>query len=123
MKNPAYRIGTLLYALVIGFFGANHFMNAKAMTSAVPSYFPGGIIWVYITGGALILAAIAILINYQSKLAGYLLMLLLLIFVGTIHVPAFMNAANEGAKAMAMGGLLKDVGLAAGALMIAGYGR
>ena len=123
MNNPAYRIGTILYALVIGFFGVNHFMNAPAMSGAVPPYLPASVIWVYITGGALVLAAIAILINYQSKLAGYLLALLLLIFVGTIHVPAFLNAADAGAKAMAMGSLLKDTGLAAGALMIAGYGR
>ena len=123
MNNPAYRIGTILYALVIGFFGVNHFMHASAMSGGVPAYLPGGVIWIYITGAALVLAAIAILINYQSKLAGYLLALLLLIFVGTIHVPGFMHAANDGAKAMAMGSLLKDVGLAAGALMIAGYGR
>lgn len=123
MKNPAYRIGTILYALVIGFFGAGHFMKASAMTGAVPAYLPGGVAWVYITGGALVLAAIAILVNYQSKLAGYLLALLLFIFVGTIHIPGFMNTADAGAKAMAMGNLLKDTGLAAGALMIAGYGR
>ena len=123
MKNPAYRIGTILYAIVMGFFGTNHFLNAGLMQGAVPSFLPGGIIWVYITGAALVLAAIAIIINFQSKLAGYLLALMLFIFVGTIHVPHYMHATDMGDKAMAMVSLLKDTGLAAGALMIAGYGK
>lgn len=99
MNNPVYRIGTILYALVIGFFGVNHFMHAAAMSGGVPGYLPGGIAWIYITGGALILAAIAILINYGSKPASYLLALLLFIFVGTIHIPAYLHAADAGAKA------------------------
>lgn len=123
MNNPAYRIGTILYAIVMGFFGANHFLNAGMMQGAVPSFLPGGIVWVYITGAAFVLAAIAILINFQSKLAGYLLALMLFIFVGTIHVPAYTHAADAMAKGMAMTNLLKDIGLAAAALMIAGYGK
>ena len=123
MNNPAYRIGTILYALVIGFFGANHFLNAHLMQGAVPAFLPGGIIWIYVTGGALVLAAIAIIINFQSKLAGYLLALMLLIFVGTIHIPAYMHATDAATQGMAMVSLLKDTGLAAGALMIAGYGK
>ena len=123
MNNPAFRIGTILYALVIGFFGANHFMNAGMMTGAVPAYLPGGIVWVYITGGALVLAALAILVNYQSRLAAYLLALLLFIFIGTIHIPGYMHAPDAASKVPFMINILKDTGLAAGALMIAGYGR
>jgi putative oxidoreductase len=123
MNNPAYRIGTILYAIVIGFFGANHFLNARLMQGAVPAFLPGGIVWVYITGGALVLAAIAILVNFQSKLAGYLMALMLFIFVGTIHIPAYTHAVDAATQSMAMTNLLKDIGLAAGALMIAGYGK
>jgi putative oxidoreductase len=123
MKNPAYRIGTILYALVMGFFGANHFINAQVMTGAVPAYLPGGIVWVYITGAALLLAAIAILINYQSRLASYLLAVMLLVFVAMLHVPHYVHATEVPDKSQAMVSILKDTGLAAAALMIAGYGR
>jgi hypothetical protein len=43
---------------------------------------------------------------------------MLLVFVLTIHLPALLNAADEGAKTMAMMGLTKDIALAAAAFFI-----
>jgi len=93
------------------------------MTGGVPSYLPSPIVWVYVVGGALILAAIAIIINVQSKLASYLLALLLIIFVVTIHLPHFLHAADPKAASEAMISILKDTGLAAAAIMIAAHGK
>ena len=67
MNNPGFRIAAILYALIIGFFGAHHFMYASKMAGMVPSYFPGSIIWVYISGAAMILAALAFIVNFRSK--------------------------------------------------------
>ena len=123
MNNFVYRFGSILYALVIGFFGANHFLKGPSMTGGVPSYLPSPIVWVYVVGGALILAAIAIIINVQSKLASYLLALLLIIFVVTIHLPHFLHGGDPKAVSDAMISILKDTGLAAAALMIAAHGK
>jgi putative oxidoreductase len=121
MNNSSLsRIGTVLYALVIGFFGINHFLKATGMMPMVPSFLPGGIVWVYISGAALIAAAIAFLINKQARLAGILLAIFLIILVLTIHLPAVIHAPDENASRFPMTNLLKDTGLAAAALLIAG---
>jgi len=117
------RIGTIFYALVIGFFGLNHFMNGTGMAKMVPSFLPGGVFWVYVTGACMIAAAISFLINKLSRLAGLLLCLFLLLIVLTVHLPAVLHAPDEGARRFPMVNLIKDTGLAAAALLVASRGR
>jgi len=116
------KIGTIFYALVIGFFGLNHFMNGTGMAKMVPSFLPGGVVWVYITGACMLAAAIAFLINRQVRLAGLLLALFLLLIVVTVHLPAVLNAPDDGSRRFPMVNLIKDTGLAAAALLVAGRG-
>ena len=123
MNNAVYRIGTIIYGLVVGFFGVNHFLSVTKMTGMIPSYLPSPIVWVYISGGALVLAAIAIIIDVQSSVAGYLLFLLFVIIIATMHVPVLMGAPDMASKMGILSGVLKDVAMAAGALMIAARGR
>ena len=114
------KIGTIFYALVIGFFGINHFLNGTGMQKMVPSFLPGGVVWVYITGTCLLLAAISFLINRQTRLAGLLLCLFLLLIVVTVHLPAVLSAPDMGARRFPMVNMIKDTGLAAAALLVAG---
>jgi uncharacterized membrane protein len=105
------RLAEILFAFCIGFFGILHFMNGDKMSGLVPDIMPGdGRNWIYITGGGLIAAALAILINKFKKIACYLLAIMLLLFVFTIH----LNPAMEGNP----GQLLKDVALAMAAIII-----
>lgn len=106
----------VLFALPFFVFGALHFMNAERMKALVPAYFPGDIIWVYITGIIFILSALTFTINKYAKVGGYLLAFVLLVFILTIHLPALMNG-NQ----MALGGLLKDFALMAAAMFIANF--
>ena len=81
-----------------------HFMNANQMAGMAP----GGAIMVYITGLALVLAAVSILIGKMDKLAATLLGIMLLLFI----IPhAQMMADNP----MEMGNILKNIALAGGA--------
>lgn len=105
------RAATVLYALIWAYFGVNHMVHAKDIAPMVP--IPGGVFWVFITGVAMLAACIAIILNKQAKLACYLLALMLLIFIFTIHVPGLMKN-NPMAPTM----LLKDIGLMAGAIVI-----
>jgi putative oxidoreductase len=104
------RIASIIYALAIGTFGVLHFMNAEEMKSGVPDFIPGGIAWIYITGACLILAALAIIINKYTRLACYLLALMLLVFIVTIHLKHLQggNYAN----------VLKDAAMAMAAILI-----
>ncbi len=105
------RIPEIIFALVIGTFGVLHFKNAAMMGGMVPAYLPGdGKIWVYISGAAMLLAAIAIITGIAKTLACYLLAVLLLIFVFMFH----LKPAMEGN----MGNLLKDTAMAMCAILI-----
>ena len=110
-------VARVLYSVPFGVFGLLHFMGAENMKGMVPSWMPGGIFWVYLTGVALIAAAVSILIQKQARLASLLLALMLGIFVLSIHLPGL---GNEATMQMAMVSLLKDVALAGAALTYAG---
>lgn len=105
------RLAIMLYALAMGTFGVLHLMNADMMGGMVPDFMPGGgKIWVYVTGCALIAAALAILINKFTRPACYLLAVLLLLFVLLLH----LKPALDGN----LGNLLKDSALAMAAIII-----
>ncbi len=114
MKNLGM-LGKILFCIPFLAFGLMHLMNANQMAGMVPSYIPGGVLWIYITGLAEILAVISILSGKQTKLATLLLAVLLIIFVLTIHLPGVSDPATQQ---MAMSGLLKDLGLAGAAMMM-----
>jgi len=117
-----YRIGVVLYALVIGFFGVNHFLNGTGFQKSIPSFIPYHIFWVYLTGAALIAAAISFLIGKYTRAAGLFLAVFLLIIVLTIHLPAIVHSEGSPIVSIALTNLVKDTGLAGAALMIAGKG-
>lgn len=116
MKNQIFnisKIGKYLYAIPMVIFGMLHFLNASAMAGMVP--IPGGIFWIYLTGLSLILAGISIMIQKLDDWSSFLLAVMLLVFVLTIHLPGLL-AGGEMAQ-MYMTNLLKDLALAGGALI------
>ncbi len=118
MKNSLGLIGKILFCIPFLAFGLMHLTKANDMAGMVPSMFPGGVIWIYITGLAELLAVISILSGKQTRLACLLLAALLLIFVLTMHLPGLSNP-DMMMQQMAMAGMLKDLGLAGAALIIA----
>lgn len=112
MKSPLLtRLAEIIFALAIGFFGVLHFQNVDAMSGMIPDFIPGdGKLWIYITGGSLIAAALAIIINKLRHIACYLLAIMLLIFIFTLH----LQPALDGNP----GNLLKDTALAMAAVII-----
>ena len=106
-------VGRILYGLPLLVFGLLHFMAAPMMAGMVPAFVPGGILWVYITGVALILAAIAIIANRLAPLASLLLGIMLLSFALTVHLPILLSGDQS-----AMPNLLKDTALAGAAFYI-----
>jgi uncharacterized membrane protein len=120
MKLPHVlaRLAIYLLALVMIIFGIQHFLHPRDLVNYVPQFLPGGLIWVYFVGIAFILVAVAFITNKLVKAAGYLLAVLLFIFVLTIHLPNYMDAGNAEAKQMALISLLKDTAIACFALYI-----
>jgi uncharacterized membrane protein len=105
------RVASIVFALTIAALGIRNILKAGSMDTIVPDYMPGGIAWVYITGICMILAATAIVLNNKlTRLACYLLALMLIIFVLMLH----LQPAIDGNP----GNLLKDVAIAMGAIII-----
>lgn len=117
------RISVILLGIVLMVFGLYHFFKPSTLLVYVPEFLPGGIIWVYVVGAAFILAAIAFIAHKQVQLAGYMLALLLIVFVISIHFPNYLNAGDTDMKQMAFVNLLKDTALAAFAMYIASNAR
>lgn len=112
-------IGRIMYSLPILVFGMMHLMMGGKMAGMVPAFIPDGVLWVYVTGVALVVAGISIMIGKMAKMAGLGLAMLLLIFVMTIHIPMVMSG-NDAMMQMGMSNMLKDLALAGGALVLAG---
>jgi uncharacterized membrane protein len=112
---PTGTIGRYLFAVPMAVFGLLHFLAGADMAGMVPGWLPGGVLWVYLTGVALLAAAVAILIGKMGRLACQLLGILLVIFALTVHLP--MVLAGD---ATAMGQVLKDLALAGGAWVLSG---
>ena len=61
--------------------------------------------------------------NILVRTAAYLLALMLLIFVFTIHLPQYLDTADNDYKQITLVNMLKDTALAAFALYIASNAR
>lgn len=107
-------LGRFLYAIPFVFFGLGHFAKAKDMAYYLKGW-PFAEIFVYVSGLALLLAGVSIIINLKAKLACQLLALLLLIFIVALHIPA-----HVGGDQMAMVNIMKDLALLGAALTYSG---
>jgi uncharacterized membrane protein len=113
------KLGRPLFASVFAIFGLLHLAMGGNMTGAVPTWIPGpAILWVYLTGVAMVAAAISLFTGKQERLATALLGLLLLVFALTVQLPMVM-----GGDQMAMPSLLKDLALAGAAFFFSAQAK
>ena len=95
------KLAEVIFALIIAYFGYFHFTHADSMGRRVPDFIPGpGSLWIYITGGVFVVAAIGILADLKKTLACYLLASMLLIFAFTVDFRNHIDALKDGALAM-----------------------
>jgi hypothetical protein len=93
-------------------------MYPRDLLVYVPDFLPLGIKWAYIVGSAFILVAISYFTNQYVKFTSYLLFILLVIFILTIHLPNYQHAGDKEMRQLALINILKDTGIAAFALHI-----
>lgn len=122
-QHTVSRIAIYLLATVMIVFGVQHFLSPDTLATRVPDFLPGGRVWVFVAGAAFILAALSFFTNLMVRTAGYLLALMLLLFVLTIHLPQYLNTADKELQQASLINLLKDTALAAFALYIAANAR
>lgn len=109
-----YRIARLIFIIPFGVFGIIHFVTGADTAGMVPDFIPGDVVWVYLTGVALIGACVCIVAQIRVRLVSLLLALMLLIFAITVHLPETLAGTQNG-----LPNLLKDLSLSGGALFLA----
>lgn len=117
------RIAIFLLSFVMIFFGVQHYLHPDNLVTKVPTFLPGGKVWVYLVGTAFILAAVSFMTNIWVRTAAYLLALMLFIFVFTVHLPNYFDTADKDYQQQSLVNFLKDLALAAFALYIASNAR
>jgi uncharacterized membrane protein YphA (DoxX/SURF4 family) len=118
MNNATMKsIGKWLYGIPFIVFGLMHFMKSGMLKMYIPSFLPVPVLWVFLTGIALILAGVALLIGKKAHLALLLLGIMLMLFVLLIHIPGLFN---EQMRQVAIGNMLKDLALAGAAFYLSG---
>ena len=113
------RFSIYLLSLVLLCFGVFHYLYPHDLLVYVPQFLPGGILWVYFVGTAFILGSIAFITNNWVKVAGYVLAVLLVVFILAIHLPNYLHSGDKDMRQLALINLLKDAAIACFALHIA----
>jgi uncharacterized membrane protein len=110
-------LGPLFFALPMTVFASQHFTEAKAVATLVPSWIPGHLFWTYFVGTALVSASLSIIVKKQARLAAILLAVMLILFELLLHAPMIMaHPRNVIAWAFA----LRDLAFIGGAMAFAG---
>lgn len=119
MKTLTTTIARILFAVPFLGLGLMHFAFANAMAGAIPSFLPGGVLWVYLTGTGIIAAAISLISQKFTKEAMIGLSIFLVATISMVQFPGMSNADPMMAQ-MSTVGFLKDIGLLGAALSYLG---
>ncbi len=90
--NKLAPYGQYAFGVLLFLFGIDHFLYIDFVKNLVPAWIPGNTFWTYFTGVALMGAGLSILINFKPRYVGFLLMLMLLIWLLVLHIPRAVMA-------------------------------
>jgi len=109
-------LGPVVFGASLAAFGAEHFVLLRSMAQIVPPWMPGRMFWACFVGAALIAAGIGIALRIQCELAGTLIGMMFVCFVGMIHIPNVLaHPGNRIFWAVA----LRDLSFAGGGFAMA----
>ena len=106
------RIAIYLLAVIMIAFGIFYFVKPHDLFVYIPAFVPGGILWAYFVGAAFVLGGLSFITNKLVKVSGYVLAVLLIIFVLFVHLPNYLHAGDKEMKMVALINLLKDLTIA-----------
>ncbi len=109
--------GRIIFVLPLAMMAMQHFMNMKAMTDyAASKKVPMAQFTVIVSGLAMIAGLLGLVFNYQTKVAGWIVVAFLLGAAMFMH--NFWAIDDENMKMVEMTQFLKNMGLAGGAIAI-----
>jgi putative oxidoreductase len=117
------RLASVVYAVMIGTCGALHLINAGELRLLLPSFLPAGVVWIYLSGFALIGAAIAIVSNNElSRPVCYLLAVMIFLFIFLVQLRK-ASFSPDNMKLTYLEEMFKDAAIAMGAVIIGNFKR
>ncbi|MFA6084574.1 hypothetical protein [Mucilaginibacter sp.] len=108
-------IGKYLFAVPMIILGLQHFAHMAFVTAKVPAYFPGIIVWDYLFGLIMIIAAIAILSNRYLGVPALLLGIFLMVSIILYQVPLLLSDIRNGQQ---WAGTMLELAIAGGAFVV-----
>lgn len=123
MRSPIVVLSRLLFAIPLLGFGASIFIHVEWLARAAPSWLPLADSWLYALGVASLIMATSFISGRHVVIAARSAALLILFHILVFTLPA-MWPGDDFTRPILTWILLSDVGLAAGALLLAHvYGR
>ena len=89
------KLGRVLFAVPLVFFGLQHFAYIGILATLIPSWIPWHLFWEDVVGAAFIAAAAGIATNKAARLAALLLGTMFLLFVLVLHAPRVVAAVRS----------------------------
>jgi uncharacterized membrane protein len=110
-------LGPVFEAVALAIFAAEHFSNARGLSTVVPRWIPGAMFWTYFVGVALLAAAISFIAWRYVRWSASLLALFFLIIVATVDLP---NLPKELHERLFWTLTVRETAFAGGAMVLAG---
>jgi uncharacterized membrane protein YphA (DoxX/SURF4 family) len=110
------RTSRYAFAILLIVFGVQQFLNMDFLTAKVASFLPLRIVWIYLTGAAMVLAGVCVLANKKTRLAAFALGGLMLILNLLLHVYLL---ANSPQSPLLWTGAMLDLAITCGAFVLA----
>ncbi len=115
--NKILVLGPVAEAVALAIFAAEHFLDARDLSTIVPRWLPGAMFWTYFMGAALLAAAISLIAWRYVRWSAPLLALFFLIIVATVDLPNLREHMHERFFWILT---MRESAFAAGATVLAG---
>lgn len=91
----AHRVLQVLVGAALILFGTVHLTQREFIVALIPEWLPGGPLWPYLTGIAQLLAGLALLARWRTKLAAAAICLTFITWIFVVHIARVAQSPSD----------------------------